>query len=512
MFRSHKKRKVNGFQLLHVFVAQKISTHNCMYFMTVLSTVVYMTVLYYLYSQLLLEPTDTYFPISNNIDQSALTVSNDCIRILFTGDVMLARGIDYFQSKLRNRIPVDASWIKYHKLAKKVNGKFDSDITKYNSEYDENSYIWGNSIDLIHKYQPNVKIINFEAAITNYTKSDESKKIVYKCNPKNCLSSIDYLRWSAGLSPQNNDPDNLLITLANNHILDWNKQGLLDTIEHLQSNQFHFTGIGYNADNAWKPAIHVENILFGTNSDDDHGYDNIRVYTIMIGVAMKSSLVPKRWISDPSVKGMIAFIDDQSSDDWINPGIDLINEVFVNTIESIDDDCNKNGSGNINIDCVFIRILSVHWGGNWDFSIDKKQIEFAHKLIDLNMIDVIHGHSSHHVKAIELYKSKLIIYGCGDFIDDYEGIKSHAQFHKYLSFVYFVDLDISNKTYIKVDDIILEPTRIKHFQVTQSLTKQHMEWLVNQIKYLSWQRNTKLYQWYDQTLHLKPQRNDDVIE
>ena len=36
-------------------------------------------------------------------------------------------------------------------------------------------------------------------------------------------------------------------------------------------------------------------------------------------------------------------------------------------------------------------------------------------------MDVIHGHSSHHVKAIEVYNGKLVLYGCGDFRNDYEG-------------------------------------------------------------------------------------------
>ena len=37
-------------------------------------------------------------------------------------------------------------------------------------------------------------------------------------------------------------------------------------------------------------------------------------------------------------------------------------------------------------------------------------------------MDVIHGHSSHHAKGIEVYRNKLVLYGCGDLINDYEGI------------------------------------------------------------------------------------------
>mgnify|MGYP001558666949 CR=1 FL=1 len=37
-------------------------------------------------------------------------------------------------------------------------------------------------------------------------------------------------------------------------------------------------------------------------------------------------------------------------------------------------------------------------------------------------IDIVHGHSSHHLRRIEVYRGKLVLYGCGDFLDDYEGI------------------------------------------------------------------------------------------
>ena len=50
-----------------------------------------------------------------------------------------------------------------------------------------------------------------------------------------------------------------------------------------------------------------------------------------------------------------------------------------------------------------------------------EQVRFAHRLID-GGFDLVHGHSSHHPRPIELYRGRLVLYGCGDFIDDYEGI------------------------------------------------------------------------------------------
>ena len=52
------------------------------------------------------------------------------------------------------------------------------------------------------------------------------------------------------------------------------------------------------------------------------------------------------------------------------------------------------------------------------------QTRFAHRLID-GGVDLVHGHSSHHPRPVEVYRKKLILYGCGDLVDDYEGIGSH---------------------------------------------------------------------------------------
>jgi poly-gamma-glutamate capsule biosynthesis protein CapA/YwtB (metallophosphatase superfamily) len=54
-----------------------------------------------------------------------------------------------------------------------------------------------------------------------------------------------------------------------------------------------------------------------------------------------------------------------------------------------------------------IALVSIHWGGNWGYEVPRAQTLFAHRLIDAG-VDLIHGHSSHHAKAIEVYKDRLI--------------------------------------------------------------------------------------------------------
>ena len=78
-------------------------------------------------------------------------------------------------------------------------------------------------------------------------------------------------------------------------------------------------------------------------------------------------------------------------------------------------------------------VLSVHWGSNWGYGIPQDQIDFAHRLIDRAGVDVVHGHSSHHVKGLEIYKGRLILYGCGDFLNDYEGISGEEEYRSDLT-------------------------------------------------------------------------------
>jgi poly-gamma-glutamate synthesis protein (capsule biosynthesis protein) len=87
-----------------------------------------------------------------------------------------------------------------------------------------------------------------------------------------------------------------------------------------------------------------------------------------------------------------------------------------------------------------IVVVSIHWGENWGYEIPPAQRRFSHQLIDGGAADLIHGHSSHHFKGIEVYNGRLILYGCGDFIDDYEGIAGYGLYRPGLRLAYFASL------------------------------------------------------------------------
>jgi poly-gamma-glutamate synthesis protein (capsule biosynthesis protein) len=80
-------------------------------------------------------------------------------------------------------------------------------------------------------------------------------------------------------------------------------------------------------------------------------------------------------------------------------------------------------------------------------------------------VDIVHGHSSHHVKAIEVYKDKLILYGCGDFINDYEGISGYEEFRADLALMYFATVEPSSG---KLLGLQMTPTQVRRFKVIRA--------------------------------------------
>jgi len=80
-------------------------------------------------------------------------------------------------------------------------------------------------------------------------------------------------------------------------------------------------------------------------------------------------------------------------------------------------------------------------------------------------------------ESIEIYKNKPVIYGCGDFINDYEGIGGYEEFRDDLSFMYFQEIDINSKKCIK---FILVPMQIKKFQVIRA-AKNDVNWLLDML-------------------------------
>jgi poly-gamma-glutamate synthesis protein (capsule biosynthesis protein) len=122
-----------------------------------------------------------------------------------------------------------------------------------------------------------------------------------------------------------------------------------------------------------------------------------------------------------------------------------------------------------------IVVASIHWGGNWGYSIPVQQRAFAHGLIERAGVDLVHGHSSHHAKGIELHQGKPILYGCGDFLTDYEGIRGHESYRAHLSLMYFAALDRASGRLLALS---LKPLRMRRFRL-EAATPDDAAWLLD---------------------------------
>jgi poly-gamma-glutamate synthesis protein (capsule biosynthesis protein) len=159
-------------------------------------------------------------------------------------------------------------------------------------------------------------------------------------------------------------------------------------------------------------------------------------------------------------------------EDWkatsICPGVNLVDDLSQETAARV---CDQMRAHQHTGDLI---IASIHWGSNWGYEIPRQQIAFAHRLIE-GGVSIVHGHSSHHVKAIEVFKGRLILYGCGDFLTDYEGISGYERFRGDLALMYLVDVDPHSGQLVSAR---LVPMRMRRFRL-EPVPASDTKWLCN---------------------------------
>lgn len=325
--------------------------------------------------------------------------------LFICGDVMTGRGIDQVlphpcSPQINEPYVRDAR--RYVDLAEEANGVIPQPVGF--------SYIWGDALDILKRNVPDARVINLETAVTTSGDYWKGKGINYRMEPRN----IPVIK-AAGID---------VCSLANNHVLDWGFAGLAETIHTLKNAGIAFAGAGRNLHDAQAPAI-VE--VKGKG----------RVIVFSFGA--ESSGIPARWGATADTAGVNLLSD--------------LGERTVHSIASRLHEVKRPGD---------IILASIHWGGNWGYEIPREHIEFAHELIDTAGMDIIHGHSSHHVKGIEVYRGKPVIYGCGDFINDYEGIGGYEQYRGELGLMYFVRMDPASGNLVQLR---MWPTRIRRFRL-----------------------------------------------
>lgn len=316
-------------------------------------------------------------------------MSANLVTLFLCGDVMLGRGVDQIMPHpgdptLREAYVRDAR--TYVELAEKVNGPIPRPV--------DADWPWGDTLPVLDQVGPDARIMNLETSITRSGDFAPGKAVHYRMDPANigCLVAAR--------------PD--ACALANNHVLDFGRRGLAETLGTLAESGLPAAGAGRDAEQALRPVV----VPVATGGH--------RVLVFSFG--FPSSGIPPGW----------AATRDQ-------PGVSLVPSPTAEAATRVTE---RVAQVRMPGDVV---VASVHWGSNWGYSVSPEQVGFAHALVE-GGVDVVHGHSSHHPRPVEVYRGKLILYGCGDFINDYEGIGGHAEYRDDLRLMYFVSVESGTGT------------------------------------------------------------------
>lgn len=276
-------------------------------------------------------------------------------------------------------------------------------------------WFWGDVLPLLR--QADFVFANLESPITAHGEPwrKEWKAYRFRADP----AAVEILR-SGNVG---------FVSLANNHILDFGDQGLLDTIRALDAAGIRHAGAGRNLEAAAAPAwITLPGLRIAVLAATDN----------MAGFAAGTERPGTHWRR---------FDDDSLTLAWLRSAVTQVREAGAQFV-----------------------ILSLHWGPNMRLAPSQRFRRFARAAIDLG-VNVIHGHSAHVVQGVERYGGGLILYDTGNVIDDYRKFPFRRDD---LSFVFLLDLVGGRPRGLRLVPLRLQPRPLEIaagtvFQVTCAL-------------------------------------------
>jgi poly-gamma-glutamate synthesis protein (capsule biosynthesis protein) len=331
------------------------------------------------------------------------------LKLFLCGDVMTGRGIDQILPAPCDPA-LDEPWVKDARDYVALAERASGPIPRRVDP----AYIWGDALAELEREAPQARIVNLETAVTMASER-APKGINYRMSPANaaCLAA-------ARLD---------CCVLANNHVLDWGPAGLAETLDTLHALGMRTAGAGRSAGEARAPARVADRLL-------------------VFAFGMESAGVPTEWAAHEA-----------------RPGVNFLPDLSAQTTDAVADfifATRRDG------DCV---VVSMHWGSNWGYEVARQKKSFARRLIDAGAADLVHGHSSHHPRPLEIYRDRLILYGCGDFLNDYEGISGHEQYRPELALMFFPTLEAG-----KLAHLALVPLRVRRFRLERA-SEEEADWL-----------------------------------
>ncbi len=212
-----------------------------------------------------------------------------------------------------------------------------------------------------------VAIANLESTLASSGKENAAKDVTFRGDPRG-IESLKVAELDA-------------VSLANNHVLDYGPEPLLDTIKALDRAGIGHAGAGKDKTAAWMPATIERN---GTTT----------------AYLAYSHIVPAGFIAQDDRAGFASGRQD------------------MNLVEDAIREAKKTH------DYV---IVSFHWGIEYTDNPTAEQVKNAHRAIDAGA-DMVLAHHPHVIQGVEFYKDGLIAYSLGDFVFDHYSRKTGEAF------------------------------------------------------------------------------------
>ena len=197
-----------------------------------------------------------------------------------------------------------------------------------------------------------------------------------------------------------------VLACANNHSVDAGHEGLLDTLDMLQSQGIATVGAGRNAQEAYAPVL-------------------LDVEGVRVGVVAFASVYPPGYEARERAPGIAAlrihshyYIPEWDAYGRVEPGV----VPQVRTFPWPEDVDRLTRSITHLRERADVVVVSHHWGqaGRPAVLTEYERI-LARASIDAGA-DVVIGHHHHFLRGIEVYKGRPIYYGLGHFVFDLPGL------------------------------------------------------------------------------------------
>jgi poly-gamma-glutamate synthesis protein (capsule biosynthesis protein) len=292
------------------------------------------------------------------------------MKIALTGDVMLGRLVD--QSVIQNRAVRPEA-------------------------------LWGDLLPIM--LGADCRFINLECVISSRGEAwhPETKAFHFRARPR----AIEFLQ-AARIDG---------VALANNHVLDYGPDALLDCLDLLDRSGITRTGAGATLEEALAPAL--------------LGLPQARIALVAL-----TDNEPD-WEASSSKPGVnYSAYDDRG---LVEPYRSRMARALARAREHAE-----------------VVIVGAHVGPNW--GLPSRSIRtLAHELIDMGA-DLYWGHSNHTPQGIELYKGKAILYSTGDFVDDY---LVDTEERNDLTFLFLLDVERCRITRIRLYPACIEDLGVR---------------------------------------------------